>query len=166
MDESSRTFQPSSSNRKFQAIFASLNRYFTENSRWVPIAKILCCFYAVLVSSKCRVSVELGRGKSLICIRVESMTSPQGKSAFLQISKVPSQCLASQVKMRSSILIKCLSPYINEVDSRFFSFGRTQQKQQACPVSNLSPVFGPSITRKQERSPSNARNSFLYLIQR
>ena len=33
MKRSSRNSQPSSSNRKFQAIFASHNRYFTENSR-------------------------------------------------------------------------------------------------------------------------------------
>ena len=31
--------QPSSRNRKFQAIFASPNRYFTENSRWVPCSE-------------------------------------------------------------------------------------------------------------------------------
>ena len=30
-------FQPSSSNRKFQAIFAFKNRYFIENGRWVPL---------------------------------------------------------------------------------------------------------------------------------
>ena len=33
-------FQPSSSNRKFQAIFTSLNRYFKENSRWVPLKPV------------------------------------------------------------------------------------------------------------------------------
>ena len=38
MELSSRNFQPSTSNRKFQAIFSSPNRYFTENSRWCP-----CC---------------------------------------------------------------------------------------------------------------------------
>ena len=37
MERSSRNFQLSSSNRKFQAIFASPNRYFIENSRWVPL---------------------------------------------------------------------------------------------------------------------------------
>ena len=37
MERSSRNFQPSSSNRKFQAILASPNRYFTENSGWVPL---------------------------------------------------------------------------------------------------------------------------------
>ena len=31
-----RNFQPSSSYGKFQAIFTSLNRYFIENSHWVP----------------------------------------------------------------------------------------------------------------------------------
>ena len=39
MERSSRNFQPSSSYRKFQAIFASPNRYFRENSRWVPLNK-------------------------------------------------------------------------------------------------------------------------------
>ena len=38
MERSSRNFQPSSSNRKFQAIFPPPNRYFTENSRQVPPA--------------------------------------------------------------------------------------------------------------------------------
>ena len=37
MERSSRSFQPSQAVRKFQAIFASPNRYFTENSRWVPL---------------------------------------------------------------------------------------------------------------------------------
>ena len=36
-----------SSNRKFQAIFASPNRYFTENSRWVPLS-----YSAVTVASQ------------------------------------------------------------------------------------------------------------------
>ena len=34
---SSRNFQPSSSYRNIQAIFAYPNRLFTENSRWVPL---------------------------------------------------------------------------------------------------------------------------------
>ena len=37
MEKSSTNFQPSLSYRKFQAIFPSPNRYFTENSRWVPL---------------------------------------------------------------------------------------------------------------------------------
>ena len=36
MERSFGNLQLSSSNRKFQAIFASLDRYFTENSCWVP----------------------------------------------------------------------------------------------------------------------------------
>ena len=36
MERSSRNYQPSSSKRKLQAAFASPNRYFKENSRWVP----------------------------------------------------------------------------------------------------------------------------------
>ena len=39
MGRSSRNFQPSSSYRKFQSIFGSLNRYFRENSCWVPLNK-------------------------------------------------------------------------------------------------------------------------------
>ena len=34
---SSTVFYPSSTNRKFKVIFASPNRYFRENSRWVPL---------------------------------------------------------------------------------------------------------------------------------
>ena len=41
MEQSSRHFQPSSSYIKFQTIFASPNRYFTENGRWVPL-KLPC----------------------------------------------------------------------------------------------------------------------------
>ena len=41
MERSSRNFLPSSNKRKFQAIFASPNRYFTENSRWVPLNNTL-----------------------------------------------------------------------------------------------------------------------------
>ena len=40
MERSSRNFQPSSSCRKLQAIFASPNRYFPENSRWVPLISL------------------------------------------------------------------------------------------------------------------------------
>ena len=32
------------SNRKFQALFASPNRYFTENSRWGPLFSTVNCF--------------------------------------------------------------------------------------------------------------------------
>ena len=37
MERSPRNSQPSSRYRKFQAIFASPNRYFTEKSLWVPL---------------------------------------------------------------------------------------------------------------------------------
>ena len=39
MERSSRNFQSSSNDGKFQAIFASPNIYFTENARWVPLNK-------------------------------------------------------------------------------------------------------------------------------
>ena len=39
MEWSSRHFQPSPSYRKFYTIFASPNRYFRENSCWVPLNK-------------------------------------------------------------------------------------------------------------------------------
>ena len=39
MERSSRNFQSSSNDRKLQAKFASANRYFTENARWVPLNK-------------------------------------------------------------------------------------------------------------------------------
>ena len=39
MERTSGNFQPSSSYGKFQAIFASSNIYFRENSRWVPLNK-------------------------------------------------------------------------------------------------------------------------------
>ena len=109
----------------------------------------------------CRVSVDLGRSKSLICTWVESLTSPtviiQGKSAFLHTEQV-----------RSSILIKCLPPYIVKWIGLLMSeyYNRHNRLASTCPLSNLSPVFGPSIKGKQEQSPSNARNGFLYLIQR
>ena len=41
MERSSRNFQPSSSKIKFQAIFASPNRHFTENSRQVALNNTL-----------------------------------------------------------------------------------------------------------------------------
>ena len=53
----------------------------------------------------------MGRGKSLICIRVESMTSliviTQGKSAFLHINYAPCQCLVS-VYRRIFVYTFCL----------------------------------------------------------
>ena len=91
----------------------------------------------------CRVSVDLGRSKSLICTWVESLTSPtviiQGKSAFLHTEQV-----------RSSILIKCLPPYIVKWIGLLMSeyYNRHNRLASTCPLSNLSPVFGPSIKRK------------------
>ena len=38
MERSSRNFYPSPRNRIFYSIFASSNRYFTENNRWVPLS--------------------------------------------------------------------------------------------------------------------------------
>ena len=45
MERPSRKIYPSSSNRKLQAIFASPNRYFTENSSWVPLPKRYDIFF-------------------------------------------------------------------------------------------------------------------------
>ena len=45
MERSCRNFQPYSSNKMFQAIIASPNRYFTENSRWVPLSKFVYGMY-------------------------------------------------------------------------------------------------------------------------
>ena len=54
MERPSRNFQPSSSNRKLQAIFASPNRYFTENSRWVLLPKL----YDIFLGTTCLPSQE------------------------------------------------------------------------------------------------------------
>ena len=48
-------------------------------------------------------------------------------SSFLHINYVPSQCLASWVKICSSKLIKCLLPFV-------MSVSLLQQAQQTCPV--------------------------------
>ena len=45
MERSTRNFQPSSSNGNFYALFASPNRYFTENTRWVPLVVARCEIY-------------------------------------------------------------------------------------------------------------------------
>ena len=52
--------------------------------------------------------------------------------------------------MRSSILIKCLPPYIMKWIGLLMSeyYNRHNRLVSACPLSNLSPVFGPSIKRK------------------
>ena len=50
MKQSSRNFQPSSSYRKFLAIFASPNTYFRESSRRVPLNK---CKLAVPKPRRC-----------------------------------------------------------------------------------------------------------------
>ena len=42
MEQSFRNFKPFSSNRKIQAIFASPNKYFTENSRQLPLLRYYC----------------------------------------------------------------------------------------------------------------------------
>ena len=54
MERPSRNFQPSSSNRKLQAIFASPNRYFTGNSRSVPLPKL----YDIFLGTTCLPSQE------------------------------------------------------------------------------------------------------------
>ena len=91
----------------------------------------------------------IGIGKSLICIRAESMTSPlfitQEKSVFLHTNLVP-----------SSILIRWftnegLPPYIIKwivVSFHMEKHNRNNRLAQACPLSTLSPVFGPSIKKK------------------
>ena len=43
MERSSRNFQPSASNRKQQAIYASPNRYFSVNSGLVPPGYMISC---------------------------------------------------------------------------------------------------------------------------
>ena len=52
--------------------------------------------------------------------------------------------------MRSSILIKCLPPYIMKWIGLLMSeyYHRHNRLASACPLSNLSPVFGPSVQRK------------------
>ena len=53
--------------------------------------------------------------------------------------------------MRSSILIKCVPPYIMKwtvVSFLLEEHNRHNKLALACPLSNLSPVFAPSIKRK------------------
>ena len=50
-------FQPSSRKRKLQVIFASPNRYFTENSRWMPL------FYTVIIKTR-----RVKRSCTLLCL--------------------------------------------------------------------------------------------------
>ena len=60
--------QLSSSNRKFQAIFASPNRYFTVNSRWVPLIRTYQRKLFLEQSfkfSSVAISMDLGRGKCM-----------------------------------------------------------------------------------------------------
>ena len=71
----------------------------------------------------------------LICIWFKSMTSPivitLGKSAFLHI--------------------KCLPPYIMKrivISFLLEEHKKNNRLASACPSSNLSPVFGPSIESK------------------
>ena len=98
----------------------------------------------------------IGIGKSLICIRAESMTSPlfitQEKSVFLHTNLVP-----------SSILIRWftnegLPPYIIKwivVSFHMEKHNRNNRLAQACPLSTLSPVFGSSIKKKNTNKRSD-----------
>ena len=49
-----------------------------------------------------------------------------------------------------SILIKCFPPYIMKRIGLLMSeyYNRHNRLASACPLSNLSPVFGPSFKRK------------------
>ena len=75
----------------------------------------------------------------LICIRVESMTSPivltYRKNAFLHTNE--------GLPPSNSVRVFLMSEYYNRHD-RFAS---------ACPLSNLSPVFGPSIKSNKKVIP-------------
>ena len=53
-------------------------------------------------------------------------------------------------RVRSSILIKCLPPYIMEWIGLLMNeyYNRHNRLASACPLTNLSPVFGPSMKRK------------------
>ena len=52
--------------------------------------------------------------------------------------------------MRSSILTKCLPPYIMKWIGLLMSeyYNRHDRLASTSPLSNFSPVFGPSIKRK------------------
>ena len=67
-------------------------RSFFRRSLWTstPSRSMPVVYYVVFKPRYCRVSVELGRGKSLICITVESMRWP------------------IVITLGSSILMKCL----------------------------------------------------------
>lgn len=54
MERLSRNFQPSSSAKTFQAIFASSYRYFTENSLWVPLKHDSENYHMVVACVICR----------------------------------------------------------------------------------------------------------------
>ena len=69
IEQSPRNFYPSSSNRKFYSIFASPNRYFIENSRWVPLSKMFVCpvpKISQVMMKWCRRASHLGRLDLLI----------------------------------------------------------------------------------------------------
>ena len=61
MERSPRNILPYSSNRKFEATFASPNRYFTENSLWVSllnnsfVSKRISAFCSASLQSACPV---------------------------------------------------------------------------------------------------------------
>ena len=74
-----RNFQPSSSYRIFYVIFASSNRYFSENSRWVPLyynkalfkqssqsicikSRIHCSSYTLVLKNRLNRNLELNFG--------------------------------------------------------------------------------------------------------
>ena len=60
--------------------------------------------------------------------------------------------------MRSSILIKCLPPYIMKwivVSFLLEEHNRNNRLTSTCPWSNLSPVFGPSIKKENRNKRSD-----------
>ena len=90
MEHSSTNFQPSSTRRKFKAIFASPNRYFTtENSRWVPLNNTLR--WSAKDINKIKLPLSTTGGKSgyiITLIRIckskgREKTSGKGKVRFV-----------------------------------------------------------------------------------
>ena len=131
MELSSRHFQLSSSNRQFEAIFASPSRYFTENSCWVPLL-IEVLQYIELSSNRSHTPsvvffniLQLGSlDRRLFCLvtavgqpanadvfpvfaSLHPKSRPKSKSQKLQKKRTLRKCLPASSQSTAEYTIEC-----------------------------------------------------------
>ena len=134
MERSSRNFQPSSSNRKFQAVFTSSNRHFTENSRWVLLISrsSSCPRMTIFSSAQCSekiITVQKRTATVRYIHNVNLKGSERSKASVLPCRPKSDSCsLLSKIQAKTALSIAC-------------SRSRRESFQLVCPNQNYRFVI-------------------------